>query len=208
MSFSTQITPLTSTLPGAIKNIVNSALEGLPKSWPCTVVAVKNNFVTVKFEVINSVTPQTIPQVTIPQAISRYARPPTQVGDKGFAVAADTFLSGVIGLTNGPANISQQPGNLSTLVFVPLSNTGFSSVDNNAYNITGPNGAVIQDDSGNAKITLTPSQIVLSVGGNNVTINSSGVSITGTLTINGKPFLSHEHSGVTAGSGNTGAVVP
>jgi hypothetical protein len=188
-----------------VKGAIDDSSQQFGQQLPCSVVAIKGSMVTVKFEVNSNIT---FPQITVPQAISRYARPPIQIGDKGFLTSSDVYLGGVTGLGGGVADYSRKESNLSTLVFVPLSNVSFPSVDTNAYNITGPNGAVIQDDSGNAKITLTPSQIVLSVGGNNVTINSSGVSITGTLTINGKPFLSHEHSGVTAGSGNTGAVVP
>jgi len=123
-------------------------------------------------------------------------------------VSADVYLGGMTGLGGGVANYSRLDANLSTLVFVPLSNTNFPAVDANAYNITGPNGAVIKDDKGSSVITLTPDSITLAHGSNSVVISGSGITITGTLTINGKAYLSHEHSGVATGSSNTGGVVP
>ena len=49
-------------------------------------------------------------------------------------------------------------------------------------------------------LTATTS-ITLGVGGNTIVINGSGVSI------NGRQFLAHEHSGVMTGGGITGGVV-
>ena len=154
--------------------------------------------VTVNFE-LNG--PITFPQIEVPQAISRYARPPTQVGDKGFVISADAYLDGVTGLGTGTATYNQPPPNLSALVFFPLANTSFPTVDANAYNITGPNGCVIKDDSGSSVITLTPSSITLSCGGHSIVIDSGGVKI------DGRVFLTHKHSGVQTGGGNTGNVV-
>lgn len=200
-----QTIPVGRSLSQYVNGTIQSAAQQFGQSLPCSVVAVKNNMVTVNFEVVSNIT---FPQITVPQAISRYARPPTQVGDKGFVIAADAFLGGVAGLGGGTASYGRTQGNLSTLVFVPLSNINFSAVDANAYNITGPNGAVIQDDKGSSVITLTPDSITLAHGSNSVVISGSGITITGTLTINGKAYLSHEHSGVATGSSNTGGVVP
>ena len=193
----------------SMTNFVKGAIDGRSQlngqQLPCSVVAIDGSMVTVKFELTSNIT---FPQITVPQAISRYARQPTQVGDKGFLVSADVYLGGMTGLGGGVANYSRLDANLSTLVFVPLSNTNFPAVDANAYNITGPNGAVIKDDKGSSVITLTPDSITLAHGSNSVVISGSGITITGTLTINGKAYLSHEHSGVATGSSNTGGVVP
>jgi hypothetical protein len=185
---------------------IASQVQQLGKALPVTVSAVSGAFVTVNFQVSG---PVALPSIQVPQAISRYARPPTQVGDKGFVISADTFLGGVTGLGGGVPDFNQQPPNLSALVYIPLSNTAWPSVDTNAYHITAPNGAVIQDDTGANNITLTSSaitvtsgnSITLSAGGHSIVINSTGVII------DGRAFLTHHHSGVTIGSGNTGNVV-
>jgi len=199
-----QTTPFTKSLPQIIQNEIANALQQIPQTLPVSVVSVQGAFVTVKFELKSQIT---FPLIKVPQAISRYARPPTQIGDKGLVMPADVYLGGVTGLGGGTASYGQREGNLSTLVFVPLSNTSFPSVDANAYNITGPNGAVIKDDSGNSVITLTPNSITLACGSNSITINSSGISLTGTLNINGAAYLAHEHKNVMTGTNNTGGVV-
>jgi len=199
-----QNTPISRTLPELISQQIGNATQQIPQSLPVSVVSVQGAFVTVKFEVQSTIT---FPLIKVPQAISRYARPPTQVGDRGFVVSSDIYLGGVTGLGGGVANYGRKEANLSTLVFFPLSNTAFPSVDSNAYNITAPNGAVIKDDSGHSVITLTPSSITLACGSNSIVISSSGISLTGTLNINGSPYLLHEHKNVMTGTNNTGGVV-
>jgi hypothetical protein len=203
MNSNPQTVPFARSLPRTVEGIALNLAELPGKSLPCSVVSVNNAMVKVKFEVQGI----TLPQITVPQAISRYARPPTQVGDKGFVVAADVYLGGVSGLGGGTANFTRQEGNLATLVFVPISQTSFPSINPNAYHITGPGGAIIQDDSGASVITVTPSSIVLTQGSASITLSGGTVAIVGTLTINGHAFASHQHSGVTAGGSNTGGVV-
>jgi hypothetical protein len=199
MSESGQTTPLARTLTTFVQNEILNQFQKNGQALPVSVVSVEDSFVTVQFEVKSS--DITFPNIKVPQAISRYARPPTQVGDTGFVVAADVYLGGVTGLGGGYANYGRVESNLSTLVFVPLSNTSWPSVDQNAYNITAPNGAVIKDDSGNSVITLTPSSITLQCGSSSIVINASGV------TIMGRNFLTHHHSGVQTGTSQTGNVV-
>ena len=57
----------------------------------------------------------------------------------------------------------------------------------------------LRSDDGNTKVDISTGNITLTA--TNVTINSNNV------TIAGKNFLSHTHSGVQTGSGNTGSVV-
>jgi hypothetical protein len=198
MADNSQTTPLARTLTYFVQSEINNQLQQIGQSLPVSVVEVDGPFVTIKFEVQG---PISFPNMKVAQAISRYARPPTQIGDKGFVVAADVYLGGVTGLGGGYANYLRQEANLSTLVYVPLSNTSWPAVDANAYNITAPNGAVIKDDSGNSIITLTPSSITLQCGSSSIVIDASGV------TIMGKDFLTHVHSGVEPGPSNTGGVV-
>ena len=198
MSNNAQTTPFVKSLVNYTRAEISAQIQQLGQALPVTVVSVQNAMVTVNFDLTG---PITFPQIEVPQAISRYARPPTQVGDKGFVVAADAYLSSSTGLGTGTAVYNQQPANLSALVFVPLSNTGWPSVDLNAYNITAPNGCVIKDDTGASVITLTPTSITLAHGASSIVIDASGVKIMG------RDFLTHHHSGVQTGASNTGNVV-
>jgi len=202
----------------AINNFTQAKIESfqdvLGYVLPCSVAAVNGSMVTVNFEVLPNAD-ITFPQVTCPIAESQYVRLPVQVGDFGICLQASTRLGGISGLGTGKAPLGL-PTNLGGLVFLPIGNTNWQTVDPNAVNINAPNGVVIRDTNSNTVITLTPSgvvvnaktSVILEVGSNSVVVNSSGVTITGTLTINGKAYLSHEHSGVATGSSNTGTVVP
>lgn len=203
--------PQTIPLARSLTQFVEGKFEILdkinPQQLPCSVVSINNAIVTVKIEVQSSIT---FPLITVPQAISRYARPPTQVGDKGFLTSADVYLGGMSGLGGGVASYDRTESNLTTLVFVPLSSTDtskFPTIDPNAYHITGPNGAVIQNDSNTSNITVTPSAITITQGSASITLSGGNVQITGTLIINGKAYLSHEHTGVQSGTSNTGGVI-
>ena len=99
---------------------VNSAQEDRPKSIPCHVVKVEKDFIHVAFETANGIF--TPPTVKIPQSFSRFAREPTQVGDKGYAVPGHYYLGGVSGDAGGNTDFYPR-GNLTTLSFQPLSHT-------------------------------------------------------------------------------------
>lgn len=197
MADNSRKTPLAATLPAAVRRQIGDVLQLTGYALPCYVKAVAGAIVTVAFDIV---TDRTLPDVTIPILESRYVRLPIQVNDTGVVVPADAYLGGVSGMGGGTASLLQ-PGNLSALAFLPIGNKNWPEVDSNATNITGPNGAVIKADTGSANFTLTPDGISMSAGGHTVVINSSGV------TIDGKVFLGHEHSGVTSGSSNTGGVV-
>ena len=198
-----QINPLARSLVNFARGTYAS-LDELPgRQLPCSVVAVNNGMVTVKFELTS---PINFGTMQVPQAISRYARPPTQVGDKGFVVAADVYLGGVTGLGGGTATYGRVESNLTALVFVPVSTTSYPIVDPNAYWITGPNGAVIQDDSAASVIKITPTGILLTQGSASISITGGQILISGTLIINGNPFTAHAHTGVSTGSGISGGV--
>jgi hypothetical protein len=54
------------------------------------------------------------------------------------------------------------------------------------------------------KVEITATEIKIN---GKTTIEGSNIDITGTTTINNHDFDTHQHSGVTPGGGNTGAVV-
>ena len=209
------------------------AIENLGRALPCSVVAVNGSIVTVKFEM--NAAPLTLPNITIPKAEGPWIRSPTQVGDKGMTVPADVYLGGVSGLGGGVATFAPQ-GGLTALVFVPVSNSASPPVDQNAAQIQGPNGAIIQTTTGTTSkivtdqngttvtygsntIVINNSEIVLTAGGSSITINSSGIAFhgavtgdstatfTGDVTGQGTSLHTHVHSGVQTGGSNSGPPV-
>lgn len=59
----------------------------------------------------------------------------------------------------------------------------------------------------NNSILINSSEIRLQQGANAIIMNLSGIELTtDNLTINGSPYMSHTHSGVTQGNNNTGQV--
>lgn len=192
-----QKTPFLRSFNDAMRVRAGNRQATTGKTYPCTVTKVTGSIVTVKFEV--SQPPFTLPQSTMPVFGPEYIRYPIQVGCKGMAIAADAFIGAMSGLGTGVADLSEQP-NLSCLMFMPVGNVGFSSVDGQKIVLYGPDGAIIKAMSGLANITLTPNEITLAVGSVSIVINSGGVII------QGKAFLPHTHTGVMVGSANTGGV--
>ncbi|WP_455387449.1 hypothetical protein [Petrachloros mirabilis] len=215
---------------GAIRR-ASEAIQSTGRALPCKVTAVNGSIVTVSFQVNSA--PWTLPQVTIPKAESNWIRMPTQVGDFGWTVPADCYLGGVSGLGGGTADLAQ-PGNLSALVFVPISNQNSPPIDQDAAQIEGPNGVILRTTSGTTSSVITNAngttvtygtntlvingtEIAGTVGSSSLTITSSQITLTAGgfpvvinssgLSINGIQFMAHEHSGVTTGTGNTGGVV-
>ena len=225
-----QKTPLARTLPLLVDRRIRDALDLRGKKLPGRVHAVSGAIVTVSFDLSGLL----LPLVKMPLAGSEYVRLPIQPGDLGFCTTADRYLGGVSGLGQATAADNVQQGNLSALVWEPLGNVNWSAVDPDAVTIYGPNGVVFRDTAGHTVATLTPSglvitaqtdfqvtvaggpqismsasQISLQVGGKGVVITSSGT------TVDGKPFLAHEHlpgtyvapSGGGPVTGDSGAVV-
>lgn len=203
------------------KKKVLDGIQLTGKDLPCSVVSLSGWIVTVKFEL--DAAPWTLPNVTVPVDSSEYDYLPLQVGDPGVVRAADARLGGLSGLGGGTAKLKATPGNLSTLVFSPFGKKAWSPPGNpNLRVVQGPDGVLIRDLASNSTILLTATEItatrggssasikdasaVIAHGGNNVTVDASGVAINGTLSINGKAYLAHEHTGVQAGGSNSGGV--
>lgn len=213
-------TPVHSTLPGAIRKRVDDALQLTGKALPCSVVSVDGAIVTVKFELTTTFT---LPNVTVPIVGAEYIRYPIQAGCKGVVFAADARLGGVSGLGGGTADLSQ-PSNLTALVFLPISNTAWSTVDPNAVTIYGPNGVVLRDSNSDTTFVLTPNGLVVTgqnsvklvVGSTTLELTSSGLTIHGDITVTGKinttgdvvagsiSLMHHLTTAVTSGSSLSG----
>ncbi|HSY77227.1 MAG TPA: hypothetical protein VK890_10245 [Bacteroidia bacterium] len=105
------------------------------KKLPCHVVTVNNDdTVVIAYDITDPTF--TLPNMTVPQAYSKYSREPTQVGDKGYVVPNDVNLGGESGLGGGVANLFQR-ANLTTGVFHPISNTNNPKRDQNQFLVTG-----------------------------------------------------------------------
>lgn len=193
---SAQKTPLTRTLSAFAQQKALDEIGKLGLAIPGTVKAVSGAIITVNFEVSGL----TLPQVTMPLAGPEYIRLPIKVGDKGLAVPASVYLGGISGLGGGTADDTLR-GNLSTLFWLPIGSANWSSVaDATKVTIYGPGGALIQDTTGAGFIEVTPTAITLSVGGHTIVINSTGVII------DGKVFLTHQHTLVQTGTSDSGPV--
>ena len=212
---SEQKTPFAVSLSNLFNTKLDQYQEGFGWQLPCVVKAVNGALVTVAFQVDTGGT-FTFPEVTCPIAESTYVRLPVQVGDFGMCISANARLGGVTGLGQGLAPLGL-PFNLGALVYVPIGNANWSSVDPNAVNINAPNGVVLRDTNNQCTITLTPSGVTVAIGSTSFIVNSTGVTVngkftvngdvatTGALTNNGKNVGStHKHSGVVIGANNTG----
>jgi hypothetical protein len=194
-----QTIPFGRSINRFVRGAAQDAIQVLGRSLPASVVKIVGAIVQVNFELTGT---QTIPQATVPTLGSQYVRVPIQPGEKGVTIAADTYLGGMSGLGGGVADGTIR-GNLTPLVWSPIGNTGWDSVDPNQLTLTGgPNGILAKAAAGSSSLTITSTAITLAVGGHSVVINGSGV------TIDGVAFLPHVHSGVSTGSGDTGPVVP
>jgi hypothetical protein len=207
---------------------INRAAQEIQKqgrALPCRVTAVTGSIVTVEFEMDTS--PWTLPPVTIPKAESNWVRMPTQVGDFGYTAPADVYLGGISGLGKGIARFIRR-GNLSNLVFTPVSNANSPPIDPNAAQVQGPNGAIIRTTAGTtSSIVTNTSGTTITFGTTTFVVNESGI----TLTVDGQTFTwggsqavstlpiqapdvilpngavnGHYHPGVQTGSGNTGTM--
>lgn len=198
MSNNYTVTWLQSSLNRHAIGVAQDQIQATGRALPCQVVAVSGSIVTVSFEIASSIVQ--LQNITIPKAEGPWLRSPTQIGDYGITVPADAYLGAISGMGGGVATLTPR-GNLSALVWVPVASTAFSAVNTNAAYVSGPDGAVIQTEDGSAVLTVNTSGITMTFGGKTVTLNSSGFMIDGIL------FETHEHSGVTTGTSNTGAPV-
>jgi hypothetical protein len=191
-------TPLADSLNRVSIQRATDAIEELGMALPCHVTAVSGQIVTVAFDVV---TAKTLPQVTIPVATSAYDWIPVQVGMRGMTIPADVALAGLSGLGTGTATLGMPAGNLSPLVFVPVSNASWEVPNVDQRVVQGPAGVLIRDLAATATVDVTEGQVVLNAGGHSVVISSAGV------VIDGKVFLGHQHTGVQTGSGDSGPVL-
>lgn len=146
-------TPLGLSLNQFASRKIADAIAQLGGELPCRVVAVAGQIVTVSFEL--NAAPFTLPQVSMPIATWIYDWIPVQIGDHGMTVASDVYLGGISGIGGGVADRSR-PGNLTSLLFVPVANSAWMppATDPLVRVVQGPDGVMIRDLANNASIFL------------------------------------------------------
>lgn len=175
----TQKIPLTASIAAAGIRSSQNRFFRAGKCYPCTVAAVSGAIITVNFEMQSDI--YNLPQVKMPLFGPEYIRYPIQVGDKGMAIPADAYLGEMTGLGIGRAGFNEMP-NLSTLMFMPLGNKNWQSVDAQSVTLYGPNGVVLRDSRSNVTLTLTPSGVTINMGGHGpVTIQNGDLHVTGAI---------------------------
>ncbi len=188
---------------------IEDAIGNQGQEWPCRVVSVDGQMVTVEF-LVNSSDPNnqfTIPQVTVPIFGSEYVRLPIQVGCLGVCFSASVSLRQVSGLGTGQADFSNA-GNLTSLVFFPVGNKQWFSVNGNYLVMYGVDGVEITTPNQDCKLTLTSSGVTVDLNGGNLTINNGNNLMSGNLTIDANLLVKGSITGqdginITGGSGST-----
>lgn len=196
--------PIYASLVETARKTSTRAVHMDGRSMPATVVSVSGSIVTVNFELESGFT---LPQIAVPVFGAEYIRQPIQKGCKGVVIASDYYLGAMSGLGPGRATLPKR-GNLSNLVFFPIGNSGWSSVDSDTLTMYGVSGVKILDKlGGSSYVEVEEGAITLSNGNSTVKMNGGNVEITGTLIINGQQYTSHTHTNGNEGN-PTGGVIP
>ena len=207
--------PFADSLSNAIQTKIEENEQSSGQCYPCHVIEVNGAIVTINFDVI-APDGVTLPPVICPIAESQYVRLPVQVGDKGIAISANTRLGGISNLGLGYAPLIN-PSNLGGLVFMPIGDKKWFTVDGAYLFMYGINGVELTTINQDCKLTLNSSGITINLNGGNLTINNGNTTMNGNLVVNGNISntgtlqnntkdvgSTHKHSGVQTGGSNTG----
>lgn len=194
-----QKVPFAVSLNNAMDRKIEDNNQNLGQILPCTVTAVNGAIVTVNFEVLSGAL--TLPPVTCPIAEPEYVRLPVQVGDKGVCMAASTRLGGVSGLGQGLAPLSN-PSNLGSLIFVPIGNKNWFSVNGQYLVLYGIDGVDISTRDQDVHITLNHSGVTINLNGGNLLVENGNTTMTGNLTVQGL-ITGQNGFAISGGTGGT-----
>lgn len=195
--------PIFQSIQNAARGRADASSHAIGKSIPATVSAVDGAIVTVNFELDSGFV---LPKINVPILGSEYIRIPVQVGCKGIVIACDYYIGAMSGLGTGRATALKR-GNLSNLVFMPIGNSDWTDYDGDTLTLYGVSSVEIMDKPGGSSLVrVEENAITLENGDSSVEVSSSGVSIIGTLTINGQEYTSHTHTNGNEGQ-PTGGVI-
>lgn len=191
----------------SLENFAKRNASDLRNAWgqalPCHVVARNGAIVTVAFDVQPVVGIQ-LPTVECPILESQYIKLPVKIGDRGITIPADANIAPSAGLGGEAAPFLNRPFNLSSLIFVPIGNSGWSNPDPTASVVTSQDGSSVVI-VGNGSITMTKGSSTITVTDSSITIHADSVTIqdsAGTW-----EFAAHTHSN-GGGGYPTGGVIP
>lgn len=122
------------------------------------------------------------------------------VGDLGWLKASDRDISLFLQSFGVGGPNTHRMHSFEDALFIPdaLRNVTIAGEDESC--------AVLQSNDGDLRVSVGAGRVKLTAGANSVTVSAAGVAIIGTLTINGAPYLAHQHTGVTTGTGTSGGV--
>jgi len=143
MSSTAQKLPFQVALGNIAKKGANDAINLLGISLPASVVSVSGSFVKVKFEILSD---YNLPEIDVPVIGSEYIRIPLQSGDKGVLIPCDANIAGITG-QDGRTSDMTAPANLSALMFFPIGNKNWKSVNPDMLTLTGRSDVIVRDDS-------------------------------------------------------------
>lgn len=205
MASNAQKTPVSKTLDQFVRERIGDYLTLTGKSLPASVVSITGQIAVVSLQM--NATPFTLPTLTVPTLGSEYVRVPIQPGCKGVVFSADAYLGAMSGLGGGNPGLNQ-PGNLSSLVFSPIGNAGWSSVDGNVLVMYGPQGVTLRDENSLCVMDLKPTGVTVTLGELTLTFNSSGLKVTGgDIVADTISLKTHVHRDTQPGSGDSGIPV-
>ena len=140
--------PFWDMIESFVNRRIQDHLQMQPKNVPVTVTKVDKEFVYVQPDIHSTV--YTFPTIKVAQTFSRNVREPTQVGDKGYIVAADYYVGGETAYSGGQADLYPR-GNLTPLAFQPISSGKFSERNYNQTHVQGgPDGYHLESSDGKA----------------------------------------------------------
>jgi hypothetical protein len=160
-SSNSQKTPFMSSMQSMVDEAQNIAEDIQGKVWPASVLSVDgtNTIVTVQIEIQDDVI--TFPDVTCPMIGTEWIRYPIKKGTKGIVLSADLYIGAMSGLGGGQATLSDERGNLSMMVFIPIGNTAFTETnffgdtDIDSLTLYSPNGIILSTADGETSLTLS-----------------------------------------------------
>lgn len=168
---------LNKSLNNFAQNKIEDAAQVAGRPLPAVVVAQSGKMVTVSVSINSGFT---IPELTVPIFGPEYVRYPMQAGDKGMLLNMGIYVGGMSGQGGGVADLTV-PQNLSALVYLPISNTEWASVDPNVVTVYGPEGVTIRDKDSNTTFLLTPEAITIAAPNNfKVTVGGTILNLTPT----------------------------
>lgn len=141
--------PFQQSLARLAQSRAKEAIGLLAMSLPASIIEVNGAVAKVKFEVLDE---YNLPEIEVPISGSEYVRIPLQPGDKGILVPCEASIFGVSGMSTNVADLTT-PANLSSLMFVPIGNKKWKSVDGKMLVLTGMSDVIIRDDANQLQLS-------------------------------------------------------